>query len=153
MRLLVLRFACDREDSSTASSTAAGVVIGDGDGLKGFFAPAPPPKTNEGWKPPIGENVSRRYSQSHREEAKAHTQRTLGGGCGRRSILGAPCGATAGAVAVVRRHKEVKQGGRARGDFGRRRRLCQRVRGGRSRRRFVSLVSAISPRRKRGPGP
>ena len=57
MRLLVLRFACDREDSSAASSTAAGVVIGDGDGLKGFFAPAAPPKINEGWKPPIGENV------------------------------------------------------------------------------------------------
>ena len=150
MRLLVLRFACDREDSSAASSTAAGVAIGDGDGLKVFLAPAPPPKTNEGWKPPIGENVSRRYS--HREEAKAHTQRTLGGGGGRgRSILGAPGSATA--VAVVRRHKEVKQGGRARGDFGRRRRLCQSVRGGCSRRRLVSLVSAISPRRKRGPGP
>ena len=57
LRLMVLRFACDREDSSAASSTAAGVVIGDGDGLKGFFAPAAPPKTNEGWKPPIGENV------------------------------------------------------------------------------------------------
>ena len=33
-----LRFACDRDDNSATSSTAAGVGTGEGDGLPGFLA-------------------------------------------------------------------------------------------------------------------
>ena len=161
LRLKVLRFACDREESSAASSTAAGVGIGDGDGLKGFLALAPPPKTNQGWKTP--DTIGSTYvgeCQGTEGETKSHTQRTLRGGGGRRggSLSTSRRRIPAVAAAVVRRHKEIKQGRRTGGDFSRRGsrrwRFCQRVRGGRGRsRRLVPLVSAISSRGQRGPGP